>query len=189
MFVAVTPPHEVVEDIAAFLEPRRGADPALRWTEPYQWHLTLAFLPEVGARSVDALVERLTRAAGRRTSFDVSVAGSGAFPSPDRARVLWLGVSADPPESLAHLATAARAAANKAGAVVEGGRFRPHLTLARVRPPQDATRWLRILASYDGPTWTADSISLIESHLGQGHAGHPRYESVAVLPLAEPRAS
>ncbi|MDX6296571.1 MAG: 2,3-cyclic 3-phosphodiesterase, partial [Nocardioidaceae bacterium] len=183
MFVAVVPPAEVLDDLVAFLEPRRQADPALRWTESYQWHLTLAFLPEVGLRNLDDLVARLTRAAARRRTFTVTVAGSGAFPAPERARVLWLGATADPVESLARLATGVRAAANKAGATVEGGRFRAHLTLARLRRPQDATRWLRILDSYQAGRWPATSIELIESHLGQGPAGHPRYETVAVLPL------
>ena len=146
MFVAVVPPPEVVERIERRSSSRADdADPRCAGPQPYQWHLTLAFLPEVGARSLDDLVERLTRAAARRSPFTVTLAGSGAFPSPERARVLWLGATADPPDSLSHLATGVRAAANKAGAVVEGGRFRAHLTLARLRKPQDATRWLRIL--------------------------------------------
>ena len=49
--------------------------------------------------------------------------------------------------------------------------------------PQDATKWLRILGSYTGTTWPAGSIELIESHLGQGHGGHPRYETVATTSL------
>lgn len=183
MFVAVIPPPEVVEGIEEFLEPRRDADPALRWTEPYQWHLTLAFMPEVGARALDDLVERLTRAAARRRPFEVTLTGAGAFPDAARARVLWLGAHTEPDEALRHLATGVRAAANKAGAVVEGGRFRAHLTLARVRQPQDATRWLRILGSYDGSSWPATSVELIESHLGQGPGGHPRYETIATSTL------
>jgi 2'-5' RNA ligase len=183
MFVAVVPPVDVVEAIDEFLEPRREADPALRWTEPYQWHLTLAFLPEVGARSLDDLAERLTRAAARRTSFSVTLAGSGAFPDPAHARVLWLGATSDPGSALGHLATGVRAAANKAGALVEGGRFRGHLTLARIRKPQDATRWLRVLGSFGPLTWPAESLELIESHLGQGRGGHPRYEMVTSVPL------
>lgn len=183
MFVAVVPPVQAIEDIAEFLGPRRDADPAVRWTEPYQWHLTLAFLPEVSARTLDGLVERLTRASARRHVFEVTVSGSGAFPAPDRAKVLWLGASADPADSLSRLATGVRAAASKAGAVVEGGRFRPHLTLARLRRPLDATRWLRILDTYDGRPWAATTIELIESHLGQGRGGHPRYETIASLGL------
>ncbi len=183
MFVAVVPPPDVVEDLAEFLEPRREADPALRWTDPYQWHLTLAFLPEVGGRHLDELVERLTRAAARRTTFDVTLVGAGAFPSSERARVLWLGAETDPPEAIGHLATGVRAAANKAGAVVEGGRFRPHLTMARLRQPRDATRWLRILSSYGGHGWSATSIELIESHLGEGREGRPRYDVVHTFEL------
>jgi RNA 2',3'-cyclic 3'-phosphodiesterase len=183
MFVAVVPPAEVVEAVSAFLEPRRDADTALRWTEPYQWHLTLAFLPEAGPRHLDDLVERLTRAAARRTTFVVTLAGSGAFPDPAHARVLWLGATSEPIDALSHLATGVRAAAGKAGAIVEGGRFRAHLTLARVRQPQDATRWLRIFDTFGPLLWQAESLELIESHLGQGPAGHPRYETVAELPL------
>lgn len=186
MFVAMVPPAEVVESIEDFLEPRRDADPDLRWTEPYQWHLTLAFCPVVDSRNLDVLLERLTDAAARRTPPELRLGGSGAFPSPDRARVLWLGVGASPAGSLDQLATGVRAAANAAGVVVEGGRLRPHVTLARIRQPQDATRWLRILDSYDGPGWTADAIELIESHLGQGRGGHPRYETITTVPLLAP---
>src|SRR3954453_23048205 len=114
MFVAGMPPDEGGEAVGAFLERRREADPALRWTESYQWHVTLAFLPEVGARRLDDVVERLTRAAARRTPFPITLAGSGAFPDPAHARVLWLGATSEPDTALAQLATGVRAAANKA---------------------------------------------------------------------------
>ena len=184
MFVALVPPTEVLENLGEFLDPRREADPSLRWTEPFQWHLTLAFLPEVGPSRLDDLMDRLTRAAARRGSIMVTLAGAGAFPGPDRARVLWIGATGDPPEALPRVAAGVRAAANKSGVAVEGGRFRPHLTVARLRRPEDATRWLRILEAYDGRSWRADSIELIESHLGEGPGGHPRYEPIATHRLA-----
>lgn len=184
MFVAVLPPADVVDSISDFLEPRREADPALRWTEPYQWHLTLAFLPSVGTRILDDLIERLRWTAAQAPSFDVTLTGSGAFPTPERTKVLWLGVDPGSSPPLGELATGVRSAANTVGAEVEGGRFRPHLTLARIAQPQDSSRWLRVLDAYEGQPWTAASIALVESHLGQGRRGHPRYESIAVLPLA-----
>jgi glucose-1-phosphate cytidylyltransferase len=46
----------------AFVSPRREATP-FRWTQPEQWHLTLAFSRDVPDRVYDDLVERLTRAA------------------------------------------------------------------------------------------------------------------------------
>ena len=54
MFVALVPPDEVVEDLEAFLEPRREAAP-LRWAGPGQLHLTLAFLASVEDRRLDEL--------------------------------------------------------------------------------------------------------------------------------------
>jgi RNA 2',3'-cyclic 3'-phosphodiesterase len=176
MFVAVVPPESALEDLEEFLAPRREAGPELRWTVVDQWHLTLAFMAEVGPTRVDDLVERLGRAAARRTPFEVRLAGGGAFPNPARAKVLYAGVRTDGAEELRRLAVGARAAAGKAGADVDGGRFHAHLTLARSGRPFEATKWLRILEAYDGPTWQADTIALIQSHLGEGPRKRPRYE-------------
>lgn len=183
MFVAVVPPDEALEDLGAFLAPRQEArDEAaggdLRWTSPEQWHVTLAFMPQVPDRALDDLVARLERAALRRTPFEVTVGGGGAFPHPGRARVLYAGLDVGDGEELRRLKTGARAAANKAGAEAEGGRFHPHLTLARVRRPFDVTRWIRVLDAYRGPTWTASGISLVASHLGEGPRKRPRYEVI-----------
>ncbi len=184
MFVAVVPPAEVLEDLEEFLEPRREAA-EFRWTLPEQWHLTLAFAPAVAERHLDDLVERLERAAHRRTPFDLRVAGGGAFPGPDRARVVWAGVVADEAASteLSRLATGARAAAAKAGAEVDGGRFKPHLTLARLGRPGEVSDWVRLFGAYAGPTWTVDEITLIESHLGEGPRRRPRHEVLQTFPL------
>ncbi len=187
MFVAVLPPAEVVDDLAAFLEPRQESDPGLRWTAPEQWHVTLAFLPAVADRHLDDLVERLGRAAARRTPFPGTVAGGGAFPSPGRAKVVYAGVvtSEDGGTELGRLSTGARAAATKAGTEVDGGRFHPHVTLARSGRPFEATRWLRVLDAYRGPTWQAEEMALVASHLGQGPRRRPRYEVVETFRLGD----
>ena len=64
--------------------------------------MTLAFLAEVPDRRLDDLVERLGRAAARRTAFPAVVAGGGAFPNPARVRVLYAGL--DLAEPAAHRA-------------------------------------------------------------------------------------
>lgn len=183
MFAALVPPHEALEDLAEFLGPRQEASESeqtrFRWTAPEQWHVTLAFMAEVAERHLDDLVERLGRAAARRAPMEVAVSGGGAFPNVGRAKVLWAGVDAgDRREELRRLATGARAAATKAGAEPGGGKFHPHLTLARLGRPVEATRWVRILESYRGPTWHAAEMALIESHLGEGPRKRPRYEVV-----------
>ncbi|HET6698186.1 MAG TPA: RNA 2',3'-cyclic phosphodiesterase [Nocardioidaceae bacterium] len=186
MFVALIPPADVVEDLAAFVAPRQEADTvagALRWTSEEQWHVTLAFLPGVADRHLDDLCARLERAAARRTGLELAVRGGGAFPNPARARVLYAGVEARDPDELSRLATGVRAAATKSGAGADGGRFHPHLTLARLRRPTEVTRWIRVFDAYTGPWWHAREVALVASHLGEGPRNRPRYELVGTFAL------
>jgi len=171
MFVAVQPPEQVLEDLAGFVEPRRDVDSPLRWSRPEQWHITLAFLPSVAEQKLDGLIERLAETAASRPSFDLRLAGAGAFPNPARARVFWAGLSGDLAE-LGHLAGNLRSAAGRAGTQVEGGEFRPHLTLARLGRPLDVTRWLRVFALYASAGWQVSEVLLFSSQLGGGPARH-----------------
>jgi 2'-5' RNA ligase len=182
MFVAVVPPDDVTSHLAATLEPLRRTDSRPRWTTTEQWHVTLAFLPSVSAAVLPDLTSRLQRIAARREALDLSLVGGGAFPQRSRARVLWVGVDA---AGLRELATAARAAATKAGTEVAGSdRFRGHVTIARLTQPCDATDWVEQLRGYRGPSWNASSIHLVRSHLGQGPGRRSRYETVATFELS-----
>jgi 2'-5' RNA ligase len=183
MFVALLPPEQALTDLELFAEPRWEADGPLRWTDPTQWHVTLAFLPAVADADLDELCERLTETADRRAPFELQLFGAGTFPNPARAAVLWLGVHGDT-ERLSQLATGTRNAAARSGVEVDGSRFRPHLTLARVNRPIDVTRWLRIFDAYRGPVWSVSQLALVQSHLGQGPRGRPRYEVRDTFALA-----
>ncbi|MBA3782016.1 MAG: RNA 2',3'-cyclic phosphodiesterase [Nocardioides sp.] len=182
MFVAAVPPAEVVDDLDEFLSVRRG-EAAYRWTIPEHWHVTLAFMAHVPDRSLDDLSDRLTRAAAKRSRMTLHVTGGGAFPHPDQGRVLTAGIEADDHEELRRLATGARAAAGKAGAPVDGQRFRPHLTIARLGHPDNLTRWVRVLDGYRGPAWQLDEIALVASYLGEGPRNRPRYDVVETFTL------
>lgn len=191
MFAAVVPPAEAIEHLDEFLEPRRSAAP-FRWASSEQLHVTLAFLAQVEERRLDDLAERLARAAARRTAFETAIAGGGAFPNVGRARVLWAGLDLDedagPREvgrrlELDRLAAGCRAAAGRANIEVDGQRFRPHLTVARVGHPTELTSWVRLLDGYAGPRWSVDRIALIASYLGEGPRGRPRYEEIGEFEL------
>jgi 2'-5' RNA ligase len=184
MFVALVPPDGAVEDLDAFLEPRRTAA-GFRWATPEQFHVTLAFLESVEDRRLDELTERLARAAARRTTFDTRIAGGGAFPNPGRARVLWAGLDLDEDGrvQLDRLAIGCRAAANRAGIPVDGQRFRAHVTVARIGHPTEVSNWVKLLDGYAGPAWAADRVALVASYLGEGPRGRPRYEIVEEFTL------
>ncbi len=184
MFVAVIPPESVIEDLESFVGPRREAAP-FRWTQPDQWHLTLAFSGNVPDRAYDDLVDRLGRAARKRHPVAARIAGGGAFPDAARAKVVYAGVQASDPdaEELRRMASGARAAVATSGAEVDGQRFRPHLTLARVHRPVEATKFIRLLDAYSSPTWTVGELALVASHLGEGPRNRARHEVVETFSL------
>jgi RNA 2',3'-cyclic 3'-phosphodiesterase len=181
LFIAIAPPPEVLDDLESRVTPLRAAWPALRWTGRPAWHLTLAFLGEVGEDAAAALGPRLERAAHRHRSLSLRFTGAGAFPAAGRARVLWTGIGGDR-EALTALARSVAAGARRAGAPPpdEGRRFRPHLTLARCREPASIADLVGALAGYDGTPWTAGEIHLIRSQLG---GAAPEYETQGTWPL------
>lgn len=179
-FIAVLPPPETVEEVQAFLEPRRDAlevrgDRSWRWTRAEHQHLTLAFLPELEEWREEALVEAGQEWAARHTPVQLTLAGAGAFPNPGAARVLWAGVEGEH-EALADWAKGLRALASRAGARVDGTRFHPHLTLARsTGRPRPAGHLLQALDTLRASPFTAGEVALVASHLGEGPRGTPRY--------------
>ena len=185
LFAAITPPPEVVDSLAHFLAPRWEADPVLRWVRPEQWHLTLAFLPAVPETSLDDLVARLARAGRRRSPMELQLAGAGVFPDVYSARVLFVEpiVGEQVDIELHRLAAGVRSAASRAGASPQGGRFRPHLTVARSSGPFEATRWIRVLHAWRGPEWIVHDFHLYASELGAGDGGRPRYTRLGTFPI------
>ncbi|HEX4834489.1 MAG TPA: RNA 2',3'-cyclic phosphodiesterase [Trebonia sp.] len=173
--MALAPPAAAVADLDAACAPLRAARADLRWTGTTAWHVTLAFLGEVSEVSLDRLQPRLERGARRHEEFCLSFSGAGAFPSADRANVLWSGLSGDR-RSLAELAATVGAGARRAGAAPPdaGRRYRPHLTLARCRAPVNVADAVSALCAYSGPAWRAGEIYLIRSHL----QGSPRFETL-----------
>ncbi len=182
MFVAMLPPPDVVAHLDDFLEVRRDAA-GFRWTGDDQFHVTLAFAASVPDHRLDDVEDALARTAGRHAPFGVRIAGGGAFPHPDAARVLWAGVAPDDSAQLDRIATSCRAALSRSGARVDGQRFHPHVTVARLGRPAGVTSWVRVLEAYDGPRWTVSQLALVASHLGEGARRRPRHEVVETFAL------
>jgi 2'-5' RNA ligase len=184
LFVAIAPPPAVLDELEGTVAPLRPAWPALRWTGREAWHVTLAFLGEVGEDTAIALGPRLERAAHRHPGLSLCFGAGGAFPAPRRAQVFWTGIDGDR-RALEALARSVAAGARRAGAPPpdEGRRFRPHLTLARCRAPADVGPLVEALAGYAGASWTAGEIHLIRSHLPTEAGAQPRYEVAGTWPL------
>jgi RNA 2',3'-cyclic 3'-phosphodiesterase len=190
LFMAIEPPADAVEHLDDFLAVRRSSGPELRWSPPGQWHLTLAFMGSAPDRVVDDVVDAVAAVASRAAPVALAVVGGGCFPDVTRAKVLWAGVevagaaaSRGGADALGHLARGMRMACSVAGASPEGGPFVPHLTLGRFSRAEDATRWLRVLSTYAGPSFVAADIAVVASHLPRERGHRARHEVLARLPL------
>lgn len=178
IFAAVYPPADVTEGLEEFVGPRRGLDPRVRWVPDHHWHLTTLFCGDVGERSLEPLVDALGEVAARQAPFRVRLAGAGAFPNPYEAHALYLAV-AQGGDELAALSRGCRAAASRVGAEADGTKFVPHLTLARLKPRFEATRWMRVVDAYAGATFTAGELVVVESFTNEGRGHRVRHEVLA----------
>ena len=107
-----------------------GAD--VKWVEPKNMHLTLKFLGEVPSQEIPRICESVARGAAKVEQFEFEVRGAGAFPNAARPRTLWLGAGAGE-EAMIALHGHVEKALTKLGYRKEHRRFRPHLTIGRVR--------------------------------------------------------
>lgn len=180
LFAAVVPPASVLDALDAFVEPRRDADPDLRWTPRDNWHLTLAFFGDVADERVEPLQEALDGV--RLETFRLTLDGSGAFPDPAAARVLFHAVT-DGASELSRLARRVRTAADRVGVPSDNAKHRPHLTLARRRRPGQLTRWLRIVESFPAQDFDVSGFALLASDLRPAGPVHRVVHTVPARPL------
>jgi RNA 2',3'-cyclic 3'-phosphodiesterase len=187
LFVAIAVPQTVkaaIEQTQAELR-RLLPHPAVRWTRPDQFHLTLKFLGAVEADRVVALQEALRGACAAFPALQLRAVRFSCFPNPRSPRVLWVGVE-DAEAQLPLVHSAVETAVAGFTSQTAEGRFTGHVTLARIRdlPRADAAmleRWLTEMAERNLGNWTADRVELIRSELQSGGA---RYATLATVPLA-----
>ena len=87
-------------------------------------------------------------AASATIPFVASIAGVGAFPSRQKARTIWVGVSTGETELVTMFEQLQRHLGAR-GFPPESQRFHPHVTLARVRPEVSATERRQIAEHLD----------------------------------------
>lgn len=139
LFFAIPLPEGLKEDLAAFQARAKRAGLAASWPDPRGLHLTLAFLGEQAGSSVADLMAVALQAAAGHCAFPLRTSRLGGFPKDRSARVLWLGLEAQP--ALAVLTEELREGLRAVGAAFDEKPFRAHLTLARFKTPTDVARF------------------------------------------------
>ena len=150
------------------------------WVPADRLHLTIRFIGEVDEQTAAAVREALEPALAI-DSFDLVLAGAGAFPKGGSPRVLWIAVTAGR-QSLLAIEREVTSRLTPLGIEEEDRAYSPHLTLARVREPAGlkTERLLEGLTDRQIGTVGVDAITLFQSKLSPKG---PTYIPLLRIPL------
>lgn len=137
-FLAVPLTAELTEQARQIQQRLAPKVAGIRWTDPATIHLTLKFFGDVPEEFLEKIGEVMLSIGHLNAPFSVEISGVGAFPSPGRPRVVWLGVHGGAP--LAALHAAFESALEQIGVARDERSFAPHLTLGRMRGRPVAAR-------------------------------------------------
>jgi 2'-5' RNA ligase len=166
LFAAVIPSATALIDLERQLESRKavGDVAGLRWLAGESLHLTLQFFGAVPETRVEPLAEACARAAVSCKPFALSLSGAGAFPKPQAARVVWVGVGQGA-DQLQRLAAAVEHEAAPLGWSRDAHGFTPHLSVARSSAAFDASPLTAALRSIELCVHVTH-LALVRSRLG-----------------------
>ena len=175
--------HRLQQSLKSHLE-------GVKWVNPEGMHLTLKFLGEVEPARIAAIVEAMKEASPAVEPFDFSFGGGGAFPSPQKARVIWAGLRGEVGKAVA-LASSLEAALGKKGFPAETRDFSPHLTLGRLRyplPGEKINKFMAEMQTFATEHSRARAMTLCQSRLSRQGATYSIIQQIKIGRFLEENA-
>jgi len=173
LFIATHFPEAILRDLNARVGTLKSRLPPASWVRSETQHLTFAFLGEQPEALVEQIAPAMTASLGAIGPFEARLHGCGFFPNPRRARVGWIGLQ--PGSRFEQIAHAVREVVTKNGVALDGGEFKPHLTLMRMRdswPPASIELFTKTLRDYESPAFPVNEVTLFSSQLNPKGAIH-----------------
>ena len=139
--------------------------PGAHWVPEENLHLTLRFIGEVDEDEANDLHDALS--AVRAPAFTLEIAGTGVFETARKPHTLWASVAKSDP--LVRLQGKVESALVRAGLKREERKFKPHITLARLKGTAPE-RLHPVLAAQAllREEMPVDHFTLFSSRLGSG---------------------
>lgn len=160
--VSVATVNALAEAVSALDKRAAAAGTKIRWVAPATYHITLKFIGWTRGEAVDAIRDRVERQLRGVRAFAFTTKGMGAFPKPERARVVWAGID-NPGRELVKLASRVDEATADLGYPSEQRPFHPHVTLGRLREPANVVSLLEPVSDTLFSETFAESVILYES--------------------------
>ncbi len=168
-------------DVRAQLSARQSGLAGARWIDSAALHMTLRFIGEVS--EPDAQDISLALVAIQAPAFELGFSGMGYFERRGSVHSVWAKPTRS--DALKHLRSKVESAVVRCGLEPETRKFKPHVTLARLKDTPEALvgPWLEQAGAAVIPPFTVDSFTLFQSRLGHGGA---RYIPINEYPLFQP---
>jgi RNA 2',3'-cyclic 3'-phosphodiesterase len=180
-FVAIEIPNpEVMNKLTAFQRELEGTRADLKTVERENLHYTVKFLGEITDVQA-AEVDRRLRALNLPKA-DVTAKGVGAFPSPNRPRVVWVGVAEGDSQKMEAVAEPVIRSLKGIGEQ-DDRPFQAHLTLARVRSGLNKENLERLLKDRRDDTFGPFAIAEFKLKSSVLTPKGPIYSDVGVYRL------
>lgn len=138
IFFAIDLPDPVKEKLGRFISAlkKQSKTRKIRWTKPENLHITLQFLSEAEVGQIPLLVAHVrSRLKDAVKHSSLTLGPLHLFPNPYRPRVIVL--EAGPQQELAQLSKLIGEGVQAANYETETRPFKGHLTLGRIKQPQD----------------------------------------------------
>ncbi len=182
LFVGISLPDDVRTRLAGLKGGLKGA----RWVAPENLHLSLRFIGEVAGGEDRDIAHALKTVSA--PAFEMKLSGLGAFDRRGRVHAVWAGVESDEEKgvkksgALGRLQGSVESTLVRSGVEPEHRKFKPHVTLARMKngSAAEAGQFLEAHHGFRASPFTVDHFTLFESHLGHGGA---HYVALADYPL------
>jgi 2'-5' RNA ligase len=134
--------------LAGLQERLAESAPGVKWAAPDNWHVTLLFLGEVGELEVLDVCRTVETVCRDVPAFPMTLAGTGAFPTPRRPRTLIVHVT-EGADELRQLHNALEKQLLELGCYRREERgYTPHLTLGRVRAADDPAQLAAVVQQF-----------------------------------------
>ncbi|MGP0066508.1 MAG: RNA 2',3'-cyclic phosphodiesterase [Isosphaeraceae bacterium] len=178
-FIAIPIPEPIEKKLVRRQSELTPKVPGCRWTAGLPFHITLAFLGDVRNGDLNELCLAVASAVEPFEPFELQVEGLGAFPSPQKPRVIWAGVTAPNLNPLLDLREAVVAAATRVGYRPDDPRFHPHVSLGRIKTERGAELDLTKVVER-GREWSMGSVPVAEivTYASTLDAGGPSYAAL-----------
>lgn len=166
-FIAIELTEEIKENIRQFIELIKNPEDKITWVLPFNVHLTLKFLGNIHAGDINSIKGIIRESAKKYPPFEISIKGTGVFPSQRNPRVVWTGVDTGR-ERVKEIYGDLENGLSAIGIQKEDRSYTPHFTLGRVKYIKDLKRFSDNILKYKENLFgnlKVSGISLMKSTL------------------------